>query len=128
MTGNGENRAAFFDRGSDRKTDLKRCKGNVAMNVRRNLQGLARRGFTMIELIVVIMIILVLAALLLPAVRNAFTTAKGVQQVDDMGKLQAGLDAFKSRYGIYPPSRIRLREGTAYNTSEGFDAHSLKML
>jgi len=98
------------------------------MNVRRNLQGLARRGFTMIELIVVIMIILVLAAFLLPAVTSALGKARLVQQVDDMGKLSAGLDAFKSRYGTYPPSRIRLREGTAYNTSEGFDAHSLKML
>ena len=45
-----------------------------------------------------------------------------------MGKLQAGLDAFKSKYGVYPPSRVRLREGTAYNTNEGFDAHSLKVL
>jgi prepilin-type N-terminal cleavage/methylation domain-containing protein len=98
------------------------------MNVRRNLQGLARRGFTLIELLVVIMIIVVLAALLLPAVMSGYRNAKLVQQVDDMGKLSAGLDAFKAKYGMYPPSRIRLREGSMYNTNEGFDAHSLKML
>jgi prepilin-type N-terminal cleavage/methylation domain-containing protein len=98
------------------------------MNVRRNFEGLARRGFTMIELIVVILIILILAALLLPAVRSALGTANVVKQVDDMGKITAGLEAFKAKYGVYPPSRIRLREGTAYNMNEGFDAHSVKML
>jgi prepilin-type N-terminal cleavage/methylation domain-containing protein len=98
------------------------------MNVRRNLQVLNRRGFTLIELIVVILIIMVLAALLLPAVMSGFRQAGLVQQVDDMGKLQAGLDAFKAKYGVYPPSRVRLRENTPYNTNEGFDAHSLKVL
>jgi prepilin-type N-terminal cleavage/methylation domain-containing protein len=99
--------------------------GTVVMILRKNP---VRSGFTMIELIVVILIILVLAALLLPAVMGAWNKSKFVQQVDDMGKLTAGLEAFKQKYGMYPPSRIRLREGTAYNTTEAFDAHSLKML
>src|SRR6476619_7558107 len=98
------------------------------MNVRRNLLARSRRGFTMIELIVVILIIIVLAALLLPAVMGALRSKELVQQTDDMGKLTAALEAFKSRYGMYPPSRIRLREGTPYNLNEGFDAHSVKML
>ena len=95
------------------------------MNVRRSQ---VRSGFTIIELVVVILIILVLMALLLPAVMSAFTSAKFVSQVDDMGRLNAGLEAFKAKHGFYPPSRIRLREGSAYNINEGFDAHSLKML
>jgi len=98
------------------------------MNLRRNLLARSRRGFTMIELIVVILIIIVLAALLLPAVMGALRSKELVQQTDDMGKLTAALEAFKSRYGMYPPSRIRLREGTPYNLNEGFDAHSVKML
>lgn len=94
----------------------------------RVVKNRVRSGFTMIELIVVILIILALAALLLPAVMSALGKANFVSQVKDMGDLTAALDAFKSKYGVYPPSRIRLREGSAYNTNEGFDAHSLKML
>jgi general secretion pathway protein G len=82
----------------------------------------------MIELVVVILIIIVLAGLLLPAITGAFRTATRARQVDDMYKLKAALEAFKGKYGIYPPSRIRLREGTAYNMTEGFDAFSVKML
>jgi prepilin-type N-terminal cleavage/methylation domain-containing protein len=94
----------------------------------RVVKNRVRSGFTMIELIVVILIILALAALLLPAVMSALGRANFVSQVDDMGKLTAALEAFKSKYGMYPPSRVRLREGTPYNTNEGFDAHSLKVL
>lgn len=87
-----------------------------------------RSAFTLIEVLIVILVIIILAALLLPAIQGAFRQAKLTQQIDDMSRLTAALEAFKNRYGVYPPSRIRLREGTRYNQAEGFDAHSAKWL
>lgn len=38
------------------------------------------------------------------------------------------LDAFKQSYGIYPPSRIRLRENSTYCLNDEFDRHSYAYL
>ncbi len=90
--------------------------------------GAGRRGFTLIELLMVIAIIGVLAGLLLVAARGATAKANIANQVSDMNQLTTALEAFKSKYGIYPPSRIRLREGSAYNLNEGLDLYSYNML
>jgi general secretion pathway protein G len=77
-----------------------------------------RRGFTLIELLVVIVIIAILAALLAVAVFQALTKGKLTRNRVEIGQLESAVEAFKSRFHFYPPSRMRLYEintGTTTN-------------
>src|SRR5205814_1313241 len=68
------------------------------------------------------------AALLLPAIQGALRRTQLVKEGDDLRGLSTALEDFKAKYGIYPPSRIRLRENTKYDPNDPFDAHSVKYL
>src|SRR4051794_34561186 len=67
-----------------------------------------KRGFTLVELLVVIIILAVLAALLLPAINSAMRTARGAAVQAEINQLATALESFKTQYGDYPPSRIYL--------------------
>lgn len=70
----------------------------------------ARRGFTLIELMIVIVIIAALIGLLLPAIMPVFTRVRDTEVVTEIKGLEAAIAQFKNVYGIEPPSRIRLYE------------------
>lgn len=89
----------------------------AGVNSRRFLTK--RQGFTLVELLIVILIIGVLASLLLRALFGVQVRAVQTQQVTEITQIGLALDAFKNQFGIYPPSRIRLREGTAYRALPG---------
>ena len=88
----------------------------------------ARPGFTLIEVVVVILILTVLAALLMPALTGAQRSARRAKAVAEITQLASALELFKSTYGIYPPSFIVLKENAEYDTSNADDAHSVRML
>ncbi|MFN9268623.1 MAG: prepilin-type N-terminal cleavage/methylation domain-containing protein [Planctomycetaceae bacterium] len=67
-----------------------------------------RAGFTLVELIVVIVIIGILAALILPAISRVFGTARTAQVVTEIRGLETAIAAFKAKYGVEPPSQITL--------------------
>ncbi len=67
-----------------------------------------RAGFTLIELLVVIAIIAILVSLLLAGVFYAYTRMNDTGTMTDINQLQAAMEAFKGKYGAYPPQRIRL--------------------
>lgn len=69
-----------------------------------------RRGFTIIELAVVVLIIGILVALLFPAISGAMRTARDAQVVTEMSALDKAIVDFKSRFGIEPPSFMVLYE------------------
>lgn len=75
-----------------------------------------RKAFTLVELLVVMVLISVLAALLIPAITGAIRTAKNAAVTSDIGTLSQALAAFKEKYGDYPPSRIMLSENGRYDT------------
>lgn len=64
------------------------------------------RGFTLVEMLVVIAIIGVLAALLVPTVYRAVVAAQNSRIGQDIGALVQAIEAYKNKYGDYPPSGI----------------------
>ena len=75
----------------------------------------SRPGFTLVEVMVVILIIGLLSAILLPAVNSAVRAAREATVVAEMNNLAAALTKFKNDYGDYPPSRIILMENGNYS-------------
>ena len=61
-----------------------------------------RKGFTLIELMVVIAIIIILAAVAIPNYINMTKRAKRSRVMSDMGTLATGLEAFRTDWGKYP--------------------------
>jgi len=70
------------------------------------------RGFTLVEMLVVLGIIAVLVGLLLPAVMAAVNAARRTQMALEISQLDAAINAYKAKYGDYPPS---LRGLSGYN-------------
>ncbi len=82
---------------------------------RRPGAGRGPRGFTMVELAAVILILAFLIALLLPALNGALKTAKNAAVGGEINQLAQALASFKAKYGDYPPSRILLIENGDYS-------------
>jgi prepilin-type N-terminal cleavage/methylation domain-containing protein len=63
-----------------------------------------KRGFTLVELLVVIVIIGILASLITVAVTGALGAAKRTRIVAEINQLASQIQLYKSTYGSYPPS------------------------
>lgn len=61
-----------------------------------------QNGFTMVELMVVVAVIVILAGFVLTAVLGVGDTARRTQTEALLMKVDAGLRQFKSDYGVYP--------------------------
>jgi prepilin-type N-terminal cleavage/methylation domain-containing protein len=82
----------------------------------------ARAAFTLIELLVVIAIIAILVGLLSAAVIRAFNKGAEVTARNDITQLSNAVGAFKQKFGVYPPSRLRLGLTPAsYNFGTAYD-------
>lgn len=75
------------------------------------------RGFTLVELMVVIVVLALLVALLTPAVMRAVKTANAAAAAADIRSLEQSLASFKNKYGAYPPSRIVVAEDGNYSSA-----------
>ena len=69
---------------------------------------MAKRGFTLVELFVVIAIIAILAAMLLPTLSKAKDSAKKAQAKTEMQNIAAAVSQYNAEYNRYPmPTRLR---------------------
>src|SRR4051812_7886736 len=59
-------------------------------------------GFTLVELLVVIGIIMTLAAILLPALNTAYRNATRARMAGDLQAIVTALEAYKADFGDYP--------------------------
>ncbi len=74
----------------------------------------SRRGFTLVEILVVIAIIAILAGLLTPAITGAIRRANSAAVSAEIQTLGNGIEAFKNKYGEPPPSRLLVVETGNY--------------
>ncbi|HUG17719.1 MAG TPA: prepilin-type N-terminal cleavage/methylation domain-containing protein [Planctomycetaceae bacterium] len=67
-------------------------------------------AFTLIELLVAIGIIAVLVGLFSPAIYNVIVKARVSEVKQEIGQIEGAIADFKLKFGMNPPSRIRLYE------------------
>ena len=61
-------------------------------------------GFTILEILTVMVVIAILVGVLIPALTMVHTIAKETQQRAQLSEINLALEAFKGDYGDYPPS------------------------
>jgi prepilin-type N-terminal cleavage/methylation domain-containing protein len=84
----------------------------------------ARSGFTLIEILSVILIVGILAAVLVFNLRDASEAANVAMTRSDLGKIEAAIDAYENQHGDYPPSSFASDQGVANdgNLNAGVEA------
>ena len=86
----------------------------------------SRHGFSLIELLVVIVIIGILMALILPALNGARIRARITQVSTEISQLDNGIAKFKSAYNIEPPSSLYVPPiGGSWNAADRSKVRSI---
>lgn len=99
---------------------------NHTMTVESNRA--ARRGFTLVELLVVVAIMAILMALLLPAVQQVRAAARRAQCINHLHQLCMGLHNYHEMHDILPPGSIVLGPGDRVLSGWGWGAMVLPNL
>jgi prepilin-type N-terminal cleavage/methylation domain-containing protein len=87
-----------------------------------------RGGFTLIEMIVVIAIIAILVALTAASALKFLRKGPEIQNRNDTSQLTTAIGAFKTKFGFYPPSQIKLCFLTSQYGNQQLDIDSQAVL
>jgi len=88
--------------------------------INRKLQTANSRAFTLVEMLVVIAIIGILAAMLLPALAAAKTAAKKAQAKMEMGSIVTAIEGYDQDYSRYPITKEEQAAAGANDFTTGF--------
>ncbi|MCA9011850.1 MAG: prepilin-type N-terminal cleavage/methylation domain-containing protein [Planctomycetaceae bacterium] len=97
----------------------------MKLNHHTGLKSAPRHGFSLIELLIVIVIIGILMALILPALRGVTGRAAVVEQSAEFSKIDTSISQFASDMGVEPWSELVLTEDTAVTAWDATPALSL---
>lgn len=81
-----------------------------------------RKGFTLVELLVVMMIIGILATLIVGGFRSSQMRGRDAQRKADLRQLANAVEIFYTDYGKYPPASGTQIAACSYNPSTGVGA------
>lgn len=70
----------------------------------RSPLSITQRGFTLVEILVVVSIIVILMAILIPVAMRAISKARDAAIGVELSQLKAALEEYKREHGDYPPS------------------------
>lgn len=73
-----------------------------------------RGGFSMIEMLVVLAIIIILAGLLTSAIQQARESANRVQCANNLKQIGLATNLYYDHHKVLPPSRVALAEGPSW--------------
>jgi prepilin-type N-terminal cleavage/methylation domain-containing protein/prepilin-type processing-associated H-X9-DG protein len=97
-----------------------------SLAIERNHCGLARRspsarfdGFTIIELLIVLLIIGILVSLLLPAINGAREAARRVQCANNLMQIGLALQHYAAEYDVLPPGVVN-ESAPVQSRAQGF--------
>ena len=78
------------------------------------------RGFTLVELMTVIAIITILAAIIIVSLNNARVRARDAKRLTALDQIHDAVEQYRADYGIYPITDCSTNGGPAYASYQGF--------
>lgn len=88
-------------------------------------RSLSRAAFTLMELLVVISIIGILVAIMVPTVFYYIDKGTETKAASELGQLATSVTNFKTKFGCFPPSKIKLCANRADYGTGSLDVESL---
>jgi len=67
-----------------------------------------KKGFTLVELLIVIAIISILTALIITNIYSSRGKARDAKRISDIAQLQLALEQYFNKFGVYPDLQARL--------------------
>jgi prepilin-type N-terminal cleavage/methylation domain-containing protein/prepilin-type processing-associated H-X9-DG protein len=102
-----------------RNSKSRSCRGISRLASAHRVDAAAKRGFTLVELLVVITIISILIAMMLPAVMAARETSRRMTCLNNLFQIGAALSNYEAAHNMLPPGSTD-KQGPVHNVPKGY--------